>query len=61
MNTLEYKGYTGKAEVDFEAKIIHGVVTNTRDIITFQADTIDEAIQAFKDSVDEYIAMVSMD
>ena len=33
---IEYKGYIGKIEYDPEAKILHGDVINTRDVITFQ-------------------------
>ena len=52
---LEYKGYVGKVEVDDEAGILHGEVINTRDVITFQGETVDEIRQAFRDSVDDYL------
>lgn len=52
---MEYKGYVGKVEFDDEAKILHGEVINTRDVITFQARSVDELYIAFRDSVDDYL------
>ena len=37
---IEYKGYIGKIEYDPEAKILHGDVINTRDVITFQGTSV---------------------
>jgi len=45
---LTYKGYTARAEYDPEAGIIHGSVLDTRDVITFQADSAAEVPQAFR-------------
>ncbi len=53
---MEYKGYFGKVEFDDEAAIFHGEVINTRDLITFQGDSVSELTQAFHDSVDDYVA-----
>jgi predicted HicB family RNase H-like nuclease len=50
-----YKGYAGSLEVDAEAGIIFGRVSGLRDVITFQGETVAEAIQAFHDSVDDYL------
>ncbi|MDR1971852.1 MAG: type II toxin-antitoxin system HicB family antitoxin [Treponema sp.] len=52
---MEYKEYMGAVEYDPEAKIFHGDVINTRDIITFQGTTVEELERAFKDSIDDYI------
>jgi predicted HicB family RNase H-like nuclease len=52
---LEYKGYTGVMEVDDEAGIIFGRVLGLRSVITFQGETVAEARQAFRDSVDDYL------
>jgi predicted HicB family RNase H-like nuclease len=52
---IEYKGYTGMMEVDPEAGIIFGRVIGLTDIITFQGGTVAEAVQAFHDSVDDYL------
>lgn len=39
---MEYKGSVGKVEFDEDAGIIHGEVINTRDVITFQGDSVAE-------------------
>jgi predicted HicB family RNase H-like nuclease len=53
---MEYKGYTGKVEFDDEAGIFHGEVLDTRDVITFQGQTVAELKRAFKESIDDYLA-----
>lgn len=53
---MKYKGYTGYAIYDDEAHIFHGEVLGLRAVITFQGTTVDEIEQAFKDSIDDYIA-----
>ncbi len=52
---LTYKGYSGNLEVDTEAGIIFGRVLDIRDVVTFKGETPAEAIQAFHDSVDDYL------
>ncbi|NKQ34216.1 MAG: type II toxin-antitoxin system HicB family antitoxin [Chloroflexi bacterium] len=52
---MEYKGYIGKVEFDDEADILHGEVINLRDVITFQAESVQELRQAFQESVDDYL------
>lgn len=52
---MEYKGYIGMVEYDSDAKIFHGDVVNTRDVITFQGTSVDELEKAFRDSVDDYL------
>src|SRR5271163_2343706 len=53
---MKYKGYTGHVEYDDEAKIFHGEVLGIKDVITFQGTTVHEIEQAFKESVDDYLA-----
>jgi predicted HicB family RNase H-like nuclease len=52
---LEYNGYTGQVEFDGEARLFHGEVLDTRDVITFQGTTVEELEQAFRESVDDYL------
>jgi predicted HicB family RNase H-like nuclease len=54
---MEYKGYIGKVEFDDEAGIFHGEVINTRDVITFQGESVAELKKAFRESVDDYLAV----
>ncbi|MDR2897925.1 MAG: type II toxin-antitoxin system HicB family antitoxin [Spirochaetaceae bacterium] len=53
---MEYKGYLGSVTYDADARLFHGDVINTRDVITFQGTTVDEIEQALRDSIDDYIA-----
>lgn len=52
---MKYKGYIGLVEVDEDAGVIRGQVVNTRDMITFQGTTVEEAKTAFRDSIDDYL------
>ena len=52
---LKYKGYTGRVEYDDEAKIFHGEVIDTKDVVTFQGTTVTEIENAFRGSIDDYI------
>ncbi len=56
---LTYKGYTGHVEFDDEAGLFHGEVLDTRDVITFQGQSVDEIETAFRESVDDYLAFCS--
>ncbi len=53
---MEYKSYIGDVKFDADAAIFHGEVINTRDVITFQGQSVDELIAAFHGSVDDYLA-----
>ena len=53
---MEYKGYIGDVKFDADASIFHGEVINTRDVITFQGQSVDELVAAFHGSVDDYLA-----
>ena len=53
---MEYKGYIGKVDFDDEAGIFHGDVINTRDVITFQGETVADLRTSFRDSVEDYLA-----
>ena len=52
---MEYKGYVGHVTFDDNVGIFHGEVMNTRDVITFQGESVEEIRQAFHDSVDTYL------
>ena len=53
---MEYKGYVGKVEFDDEAGIFHGEVVGTRNVITFQGQSVAELKTAFAESIDDYLA-----
>ena len=52
---MNYKGYEAVVEYDDEAEIFHGQVINARDVITFQATTVEDLKREFAFSVDEYL------
>ncbi len=52
---MDYKGYEAVVNYDEEAKICSGEVINTRDVITFHAESVPELEKAFQDSVDDYL------
>ena len=41
---------------DEEAELFHGEVIDTRDVITFQGESVSELKKAFKESIDDYLA-----
>jgi predicted HicB family RNase H-like nuclease len=51
---LEYKGYIGA--VNAEDGVFSGRVTGLRDIVTFEGVSFVEVEQAFRDSIDDYLA-----
>jgi predicted HicB family RNase H-like nuclease len=51
-----YRDYCGRAEYDEDAKIFHGEVIGTRDVITFEGTTLEELREAFQASVDDYLS-----
>jgi predicted HicB family RNase H-like nuclease len=50
-----YKSFVGAPWIDVEENVIRGKIVNTRDTTTFFGKTVDEAAQAFRDSVDDYL------
>ena len=52
---MEYNGYIGDVNFDSEAHLFHGEVLNTRDVITFQGNSVEELENAFIDSVEDYL------
>src|SRR5713101_3599686 len=51
---LEYKGYTGIVEP--EDGVFAGRVIGLRDVITFEGASFAAVEQAFRDSIDDYLA-----
>ncbi|HEY8291014.1 MAG TPA: type II toxin-antitoxin system HicB family antitoxin [Thermomicrobiales bacterium] len=61
MSLLTYKGYTAQLDVDAEGGIISGRVLDLRDVLYFEAETPVEAISAFHETVDDYLAWAAED
>lgn len=52
---MEHKGYRGVVAFDDDAGVFHGEVAGTRDVITFQGESVAELRTAFEESVDAYL------
>lgn len=52
---MVYEGYVAAVEFDSDARLFHGDIINTRDVITFQGKSVNELEKAFKDSVSDYL------
>ncbi len=52
---LEHRGYRATVTFDDEAGTLYGEVIGTRDVITFEGESVEEVRQAFRDSVEEYL------
>lgn len=55
-NLLEYKGYHAKIEFSSEDNLLIGKVCWVNDSLTFEGETISEITEAFRDTIDEYLA-----
>jgi predicted HicB family RNase H-like nuclease len=55
MSTMTGDGYVATIEFDEEAGLFHGEVINTRDVPTFQGQTLDELKVVFADAIADYI------
>lgn len=54
---MEYKGYRARVEFDHDAGVFFGEVEGLRDVVTFEATTVDALTKAFRASVNDYLAM----
>jgi predicted HicB family RNase H-like nuclease len=53
---FEYEGYIGSVNVSLEDRCLHGQIEFIRDVVTYEATTIEELEAAFKEAVDDYLA-----
>jgi predicted HicB family RNase H-like nuclease len=56
MNMLRYKGYYGSVNVSFEDGCLYGKLEFIDPLVTFEAQTVPELLNAFHEAVDDYIA-----
>lgn len=54
---LEYKGYHAKIEFDAKDVILVGEVLGVNDSLSFNAKSVNEIIDAFHQSIDEYLEL----
>ncbi len=53
---MEYKGYIGSVVYDDRSEVLHGHVVNIRDVVTFEATSVEELKKEFRASVDDYLS-----
>lgn len=56
MADFQYKGFSGSLEYQTDACYFYGQVQLKRDTIRYQAETIEDLENTFKQSVDHYLA-----
>lgn len=52
---LSYKGYNGSVEYSLSDGVLYGNILFIRDLVTYEADCIDELKAAFEEAVDDYL------
>ena len=57
MNAMQYRGYFARAEFDDADRIFVGHPAGIEDGVGFHGTTVGEPEQAFRESVDAYIAI----
>ena len=57
MNRMKHRGYTARIEFDEVDRIFVGHLAGIKDIVGFHGTTVDELENAFRESVDHYIAI----
>lgn len=55
MNTMQYKGFTGSVEVDFEDSVLFGKVLLINDLVNYEGQTPAELKAGFESAIDDYI------
>lgn len=53
---MKYKNYEAAIDFDPDIEMFHGVIINTRDVITFYGKSVTELKREFKISVEDYLA-----
>lgn len=54
---LEYKGYLGSVEFSDEDEVFHGRLEFIRDLVTYEGTTAKSLKRAFREAVDDYLAL----
>ena len=54
---MEYKGYQAAVEFDYDVGVFHGRVIGTRDVISFEGTSVEQLIEEFHFSIDDYLAV----
>ena len=52
---MKYRGYEAIVGFDEADRVLHGRTLGTRDVISFEAGSVDEIERAFHEAVDDYL------
>lgn len=55
MQTMDYKGYTGTAEVDLDNRVCRGKLLFINDLVTYRSGTVAGLRAEFEAAVDDYL------
>ena len=56
-STLDYNGYIGSVEYNDEDEVFHGRLEFIRDLVTYEGTDARGLKQAFREAVDDYLAL----
>lgn len=56
---LEYKGYFGFVEFDYQDRTFYGDMVNILDVIAFEGESVAEIEESFRTAVDAYLTLCS--
>ena len=54
---MQYKRYRAAITFDDSANVFHGEVVGTRDVITFEGESIEQLKKEFQFSIEDYLAV----
>lgn len=54
--SFQYRGYRGSAGYSAEDEVFHGKLEGIQDLITYESTSVKSLEEAFRDSVDVYLA-----
>ncbi len=57
---LQYKGYFGAVEFDYDDHTFYGDVVNIRDVIAFEGQTVEQLEESFHQAVDAYLELCAL-
>jgi len=57
MDTMEYKGYRGTVRYSAEDRLLHGRILGIADMVSFEGAGVGELEKAFREAVDDYLAL----
>ena len=57
MDAMEYKGYRGAVRYSAEDRLFHGRILGIEDVVGFEGNDVEKLEKAFREAVDDYLAL----